>query len=104
MPSPGMGGNERVEIVVRERGAGGGGALYTVCCPAASLYSAYQKLVSSLRVVPTEIVSRHCQLSSGSRQGKTALVENYCLKKVIMSQGKCVNKICNRCHWMLDSG
>lgn len=89
MPSPGMGGNERVEIVVRERGAGGGGALYTGCCPAASLYSAYQKLVSSLRVVPTEIVSRHCQLSSGSRQGKTALVENYCLKSYYVSGEMC---------------
>ena len=66
-----MGGSERVEIVVRERGAGGGGV---------------QCIVSSLQVVPTESVSRHCQLSSGS---KTALVENYCLKSYYVSGEMC---------------
>ena len=87
-PSPGMEGNERVEIMVRgEQGVGG--VLCIVCCPAASLYSAYQKLVSSFQVVPTESVSRHYQLSSGSRQGKTALVENYCLKSYYVSGEMC---------------
>ena len=51
-----------------------------VRCPAASPDSSHQKPVPPLQVVPTQSVSRHCQMSSGSRQGKTALVENHCLK------------------------
>ena len=71
-PSPGMGGNERVEIMVRERGAGGGGcpvhcmlssSVPVLCLPEASIVSpscANRKCLQTLPTVLWEQAGQNC--------------------------------------------